>query len=149
MVTIDNIDIGVYIDYARRTQYVDEFTRQIRLQEAETIPAQLQVINLYPRMTEMDILLGVIPVTTPWAYFFPPKRFLSQRRSAFTFSQVAPLVTSFEKAGDIEKKLEELECEDEEEEEEKKSLLRCLRQVKKLNSWLSFIVGRMGQFLQG
>ncbi len=149
MVTIDNIDIGVYIDYARRTQYVDEFTRQIRLQEAESIPPQLQVIYLFPRMAEIDLLLGVIPVTTPWAFFFPPKNFRSQRRSAFTFSQIVPLVNPFGAAESEEDRLEKLECSSEEEEEEKKVLMGCIKQIKKLNSWLSFIIGRMGQFLQG
>ena len=149
MVTIDNIDIGVYIDYARRTQYVDEFTRQIRLQEAESIPPQLQVIYLFPRMAEIDILLGVIPVTTPWAFFFPPKNFRNQRRSAFTFSQIVPHVNPFGSDESEEDRLDKIECDSEEEEEEKKVLLTCIKQIKKLNSWLSFIIGRMGQFLQG
>ena len=149
MVTIDNIDIGVYIDYARRTQYVDEFTRQIRLREAESIPAQLQVVYLFPRMAEIDILLGVIPVTTPWAYFLPPKNFRAQRRSAFTFSRIVPLVNAFGAAESDEDKLKKQTLEGEEEEEERKTLLKCIGQIKKLNSWLSFIIGRMGQFLQG
>ena len=35
------------------------------------------------------------------------------------------------------------------EEEEKATLQKCFKQVDKLNSWLGFIVGRIGQFLQG
>lgn len=151
MTTIDKLDIGIYIQYARRTQMIDEMNRQMRLQEADTIPPQLQLLNLYPKPNELDILLGVMTVTTPWAFFFPPKDFSLQRRSPFTFAQVAPsinLLAQEDKESD-EEKLNHAECEDAEEEEEKKVMLKCIQQVKKLNSWMSFVVGRMGQFLQG
>jgi hypothetical protein len=151
MTTIDKLDIGIYIQYARRTQMIDDMNRQIRLQEADTIPAQLQLLNIYAKPSEMDILLGVITVTTPWAYFFPPKNYSLQRRSPFTFAQIAPIFTIFgddEKESD-EDKLNKLACSSPDEEEEKKTMIRCLQNLKKINSWMTFVVGRMGQFLQG
>lgn len=151
MTTIDKLDIGIYIQYARRTQLIDEMNRQMRMQEADTIPPQLQLLNLYPKPNELDILLGVATVTTPWAFFFPPKNFSLQRRSPFTFGQVVPTVNLF--ASDDEEsdedKLNKISTDSEDEEEEKKVVMKCIQQIKRINSWMSFVVGRMGQFLQG
>lgn len=151
MTTIDKLDIGIYIQYARRTQMIDEMNRQMRLQEADSIPPQLQLLNLYPKPNELDILLGVMTVTTPWAYFYAPKDFSLQRRSPFTFAQVAPSFNLFTKEDEEseEDKLNHAACADSEEEEEKKVVMKCIQQLKKVNSWMSFVVGRMGQFLQG
>jgi len=149
MPTIDKLDIGVYIQYARRTQMVEQINQQFRLKEADSIPPQLQLIDIYPKLAEIDILLGVIPVTTPWAYFFAPKNFDEMRRSAFTFSRVVPSVNPLDDAETDEERLEKEQCGSKEEEDEKKILSNCLSQVKKINNWLGFVIGRMGQFLQG
>lgn len=149
MTTIDKLDIGIYIQYARRTQMVEQINQQYHLEEAATIPAQLQVVDYYPKLSELDLLLGVATVQAPWAYFFPPPQFRFQRRSPFGFFRVAPSLGSFEKEDEDEQKFEELECADPEEEKEKAVLRKCFEQIKKINSWLSFIVGRVGQFLQG
>lgn len=151
MTTIDKLDIGIYIQYARRTQMIDDMNREMRLQEASTIPPQLQLLNLYPKPNELDILLGVITVTTPWAYFLPPKDFSLQRRSPFTFGQIAPsiIINARDDQETDEDRLNKLSTTSSDEEEEKKVMLKCLQQVKKINSWMSFVVGRMGQFLQG
>lgn len=149
MTTIDQLDIGIYVQYARRTQMVEQINQQYHLEEAASIPAHLQVVDIYPKLSELDLLLGVVPVTTPWAYFFPPPRFRFQRRSAFGFFRVAPSLGSFEEEDQDEEKLEKIECETEEEQAEKKALGACFAQIEKINNWLSFIVGRVGQFLQG
>ncbi len=149
MPTIDKLDIGIYIQYARRTQLIEEINKQYRLQEADTIPAQLQLVDIYPKLAEIDILLGVIPVTTPWAYFFPPKSFSTQRRSPFSFSRVVPILSDEGKEETEEEKLGRQKCDSKEEEQEKEVIGGCLKQIKKINSWLGFVIGRMGQFLQG
>lgn len=149
MTTIDNLDIAIYIQYARRTQLIEQITQQYHLEEASSIPPQILLVDLYPKLNEMDILLGVSTVQAPWAFFFPPPQYRFQRRSPFGFFRVAPSLGSFDKEDEDEKKLDEVVCEDEEEEKEKSILKNCFAQIDKINNWLSFIVGRVGQFLQG
>lgn len=153
MTTIDKLDIGIYIQYARRTQLIEQIKSQYHLEDAASIPPQLQVLDLYPKLSEMELLLGVVPVRAPWAYFFPPPRFRDQRRSPFTFARIGPVLSSTDKEEEEEDnpehQLDYFSCETEEEEKEKKALQRCFAQLNKINSWLSFIVGRVGQFLQG
>lgn len=149
MTTIDQLDISIYNLYAVRTRMLEQVNQQFRLSEAATIPPQTQLIDTFPKMTELDILLGVAPVVTPWAYFYPPKRFRFIRRSPFAFYRVAPTLGSLEKQDEDEEKVASMETETPEEEEEKNAILGCLQQIDKVNQWLSFIIGRIGQFLQG
>ncbi|KIC73577.1 hypothetical protein DB44_BC00050 [Candidatus Protochlamydia amoebophila] len=149
MTTIDQLDIGIYVQYARRTQLIEQINQQYHLDEASSIPPQILLVDIYPKLSEMDLLLGIVPIQTPWAYFFPPPRFRFQRRSPFGFFRVAPSLGSFEKEDEDERKLEEVECETEEDLKEKKAIKSCFDQIDKINNWLSFIVGRVGQFLQG
>ena len=94
--TIDKLDIGVYIQYARRTQLVEQINRQFHLKDASSIPVQTQIVNIYPALKEIDILMGVIAIATPWAYFFPPKKYRRSRRSPFARHRVVPSIGSFE-----------------------------------------------------
>ena len=149
MTTFDDLDIKIYIQYAQRTQAVEQINRQFRLEEASSIPPQIQVVDLFPKLSEMEILLGVLPVSTPWALFFPPPRYRFQRRSPFGFFRVAPSLGSFEEEERDRKKMDEIECESEEEEEEKQVLKKCFVQIEKINRWIGFIVGQVGRFLQG
>lgn len=149
MATIDNLDVGIYVQYARRTSMVEQTTQQYHLDEASSIPAQIKVLDSYPKLSEMDILLGVGRIQTPWATFLPPPKFRFQRRSPFGFFRVAPSLGSFEEEEENERELEEIECSTEEEENEKEKLKGCFEQIKKINNWMGFIIGRVGQFLQG
>lgn len=149
MATIDQLDISIYNMYAVRTRMLEQVTQQFHLEQASSIPPQTQLIDVSPKLTELDILLGVAPVVTPWAYFYPPKRFRFIRRSPFAFYRVAPTLGSLEDQAEQEDRVLEQKCEDEEEEKEKKIILNCLGQVDKINDWINFIVGRVGQFLQG
>jgi hypothetical protein len=149
MATIDQLDISVYNLYALRTRMLEQINQDFRLGEAASIPPQTQIIDTFPKMTELDILLGVAPVVTPWAYFYPPKRFRLIRRSPFSFHRVAPTLGSLDKQEEEEERTDAIVCHTEEEEQEKKAILGCLGQIRKINNWMSFIVGRIGQFLQG
>lgn len=149
MTTIDKLDIGIYVQYARRTSMLEQINQQYHLDEASSIPAQLQVLDFYPKPSEMDMLLGVGRIQNSWAFFFPPPKFRYQRRSPFGFFRVAPSLGSFEEEEENERQLDQTECETEEEKKEKKALKNCFEQIKKINNWISFIVGRVGQFLQG
>lgn len=149
MTTIDKLDIGIYIQYARRTQLIEQINQQYHLDEASSIPPQILLVDIYPKLSEMDLLLGIVPVQTPWAYFFPPPRFRFQRRSPFGFFRVAPSLGSFEEEDEDERKLEDIECKTDTDLKEKKAIKACFEQIDKINNWISFIVGRVGQFLQG
>lgn len=149
MVTIDKLDQSVNWAYASRQRLVEEFNRQIRIDQAASIPPQTQIFDIYPKLTELEILLGVIPYHTPWAYFFPPKKFRNVRRSPFSFYRVAPSLGTLQEQEEIEELIQNLPCRSPEEQQEKEVIQACFKQINKINSWLGFIIGRIGQFLQG
>lgn len=149
MTTIDKLDLSVYNLYAIRTKMLEQTNAQLRLSEASSIPPQTAILDNYPKLTELDILLGIVPLSTPWAYFFPPKQFSSLRRSPFAFYRVVSSLGSYEEQTEDEQKLRNTQCSSPDEEKEKQVLLNCFSQIEKLNSWLGYIVGRIGQFLQG
>lgn len=149
MATIDKLDISVYSNYALRITLIEEINSQLRMNEAASIPPQLQVIDIYPKLTEMDLVLGLAPLATPWAYFYPPPRYKELRRNPFAFFRVAPSFGALDKEEEHEENLDQEECETEEEEEEKEAIRSCLKQMGKINEMISYIVGRIGQFLQG
>jgi len=149
MTTIDQLDISIYNMYAIRTRMLENFNQKVRLREDYTIPPQTMMVDTFPKLSELDILLGVAPVVTPWAYFYPPKRFRFIRRSPFAFFRVAPSLGSLEQHPEDEAKVAQVECHSPEEENERDAILGCLAQIEKINDWLSFIIGRVGQFLQG
>lgn len=147
MTTIDKLDIGIYDLYARREALVAEINQQLRLQEAQDIPPQTNVLNLNPQLTQIDILLGIVPLNTPWAYFFPPKN--KFRRSPFVAFRVASTLGSIEDQAALFSFIQSISTESPEEEAEKAKILNCFKLLDTLNEWMGFIFGRKGQFLQG
>jgi hypothetical protein len=148
-VTIDRLDIGIYIQYARRMQLVEQVQEQFHLREATSIPASALIVDLYPKLTELDLLLGVGATLAPWALFYPPKNFSVQRRSSFAFHRLVPIFGQSDAEIEEERKLSAIECSDDEEEREKTIILKCIKKLKELNELLQYIGGRIGQFLQG
>ncbi|MDP1835372.1 MAG: DUF5399 family protein [Chlamydiales bacterium] len=148
MTTIDNFDIKVHISYAQRTEFVEAIRKEFRLDQAASIPPQIQVIDFQPKPAEIDLLLGVARVLTPWALFLPPPRFRTRRRSPFTVARVIPTLGSQDKQDEQEEKIAHTECETAEDEREKTILLSCFQTITKINDWLGHIVSRIGQFLQ-
>lgn len=146
MTTIDKLDISVHNTYAIRTLLVEQINKQLHLEQAGTIPAQTQVVNMAAQWTELTLLLGFGSRYAPWAIFFPPKKFYDLRRSPFTFSRVMP---SFGSSEECFEKLREVDCHTPDEEKERMAIVSCLQQLDRINDWMSHIVGRVGQFLQG
>lgn len=149
MATIDKLDLSVYNLYAIRTKMVEQINQQLQLDKASSIPPQTQVMDSFPKLTELDILLGIVPLHTPWAYFFPPKQFRFIRRSPFAFFRVAPSLGSLEDQEKGEALLDSVECTSPEELKEKTAIKNCFKQIDQINRWLGYIIGRVGQFLQG
>ncbi len=147
--TIDQFDIGIYIQYARRTELVEQVRQQLHMREATGVPAEALIVDLYPKLTELDLLFGVAALHAPWAFFYPPRRYSLQRRSPFTFHRILPTLGSeLESEGELEM-LEKVECTTAEEVQEKGAIKACLAKIKDLNELLRYIGGRIGQFLQG
>ncbi len=147
MTTIDKLDISIYDLYAQRQVMVEQINQQFRLQEAQNIPAQTQVLNLNPELTELEILLGIIPYANPWAYFPKPKKNL--RRSPFSAFRVASTLGSLADQEALFNYILAIPTESPEVEAEKQAILSCFQQLDVLNEWMGFIFGRKGQFLQG
>ena len=151
-VTIDKFDIGIYIQYARRTQLMEQVMSQYHLREATGVPAQALIVDLYPKLAELDLLLGIATLSSPWAYFYAPRSYGSQRRSPFTFHRIIPFMGERNQEDEQKKDeeiIEEMECRTPEEERERKVLKACFQQIEEINSLLRYIGGRIGQFLQG
>ena len=154
-ITIDKFDIGIYIQYARRTQLMEQMLAQYHIREAASVPAQALIVDLYPKLAELDMLLGVATYGTTWAYFYAPKSYTEQRRSPFAFHRILPIIEERQKGDeDDEQKqeediLEDIPCKTSEEAREKHVLQACFRHINDINSMLRYISGRIGQFLQG
>lgn len=149
MTTIDKLDLSVYNLYALRTKMIEQINQQYQLDKAASIPPQTLVMNMYPQLTELDLLLGIVPLHTPWAYFYPPQKYSFVRRSPFSFFRVAPSLGSLEEQEEDAKHLEMVECKTPEEEKEREVIKECFKQMEQINRWLGYIIGRVGQFLQG
>lgn len=149
MATIDQLDIKVYVDYARFTRSVELTEKTFHLGEAGFIPPQTAVPEYKPTLTEMELLLGIMPRYTPWAVFFPYSKFKFHRRPAFNKFRTATSMGSLEKQEADYAKLSSIKPDDEEEEKEKEILCECFEEIEEINGWISYIVGRMGQYLQG
>jgi hypothetical protein len=149
MATIDKLDMSVYNLYAVRTKMIEQIHQELRIKESQGVPAHATLFDLYPKLSELDLILGVTPVVTPWAYFYPPKKFRTIRKSPFAFFRIIPSLGTLEEQEEQEARLNDVQTRSSEEEEEKKAIAGCLGQIEKINSWMSYIIGRVGQFLQG
>lgn len=149
MTTIDKLDLSVYNLYALRTKMIEQINQQYQFDKAASIPPQTLVMNMYPKLTELDLLLGIVPLHTPWAYFYPPQKYSFVRRSPFSFFRVAPSMGTLEEQEQEARILEAVECHTPEEAKEKEIIQGCFKQVEEINRWLGYIIGRVGQFLQG
>lgn len=149
MTTIDKLDYSVYDLYAIRTKMIEQINAQFALDKAGSIPGHTAMLDIYPKLTEIDLLLGIVPMFTPWAYFYPPKNYRLQRRSPFAFYRIVPSLGTLADQQKDEDFVAGMKCQSPAEEEEKAAIWGCLKQIDKINGWLGFIVGRVGQFLQG
>ncbi len=149
MATIDMLDLRVYIQYAKRTELIESINREFRISEAGSIPAQTKVVNMYPKISDIDLLLGFARCHAPWAFFWPPKKFFRQRRPSFTNYRVVPSLGTLEKHVIDQDKVSKCPCSLPHELAEQSALMDCFGMMDKINGWLGHIVGRIAQFLQG
>lgn len=149
MATIDQLDMAVYSNYAMRITLLEQVNSQLRLQEASSIPAQIRMVDIYPRMSEWDLVLGIAHQALPWAYFYPPKSFRGLRRNPFTSYRICPSFGSLQDHAQDEQLLESIPCNTPEDEAQKGIIRACLKQMGNFNYMINYIMGKVGQFLQG
>ncbi len=168
MVTIDRIDISHYFQYARRVASVEYTYKLFHLDQVNSIPAHASVVDVSPKLDDMEELFGFRQSTQPWAAFTEPDDFATQRRSTFAFDRVCPTLGTMEKQLADLQRLQNFIVEKDREgkkqgqgqeeksegfsphdtKAEKKLLCNCLEEVEKLNQLIGFIISRVGQFLQ-
>ena len=168
MATIDNIDIGVHFEYARRIYSVERTIKRFPIEQSQHISAHIRILNMQPYLQEIEELFGFRHNVQPWATFTTPKNFHEQRRSTFAFDRICPSLGSYQNQIKLLEQLKNLPyitsskpeeqslSKDKDKEKrqtrhqnEKKALIRCFEHIKNINSMISFITSRIGQFLQG
>lgn len=150
MATIDSLGPDAYMRYAYTTDALEIRRRELKTEYEPTIRMDVEVLSFYPRIDNIDILLG-LPRTRPsGAVYQSPDTFNLQRKSPFTFSRLAPWVFDY---GDSEEALKELiqdiPCYNKEEEAERDSLLKLLGTLNEINSQLGYVANHVAQFLPG
>lgn len=148
--TIDKLPYLEHTRYAERIQSVEATNKQLRLDQAATIPPQTKLDDIYPKLSEMEQMFGASGYQqAPFAYFFPPKLFRYIRRSPFAFHCIAPSLGSLEEQEETEEMIASIPTSSTEEKQEKEAILTCFKQLYTLNRWLGTIIGRIGQYLKG
>lgn len=157
MTTIDKLDLSVYNQYAIRSEMIRQFESQIQMAKAGAIVTHAQISDNFPKLPEIDLLLGLRTSHASWAMFSAPKEFQELRRSPFNRRhRIAPSLEGkqsemegFLEAYDPDKERNKEEQEKEEEKEEQEVLKDCFTQIGTINGWLGEIIGNIGRFVQG
>lgn len=149
MATIDNLNLEVYKNYAVWISLSEQINTQLKLSEAVNVQSQISMVDLYPKLSDLDLVLGVANTAYPFAYFYPPKRFRDLRRNPFSFFRIAPSFGSLAKQDEDELRLERIVCSTPSDIADKEVIHSCLKEMGKINDMISYIIGRVGQFLQG
>lgn len=150
--TIADYEMSWYNLYALRTRSVEEIQKQYQLNQAATVTSNVVMPNYQQVQTELDMLFPDVRfVQNPFANFKAPpiKKHNQSRRSPFAFWRIAPSLGTLEEQEKLEAMVDQFNVDSNEEIREKKAIQSCFKQMNKLNSMLGFIVGRVGQFLQG
>lgn len=151
-ITIDQIKIGAYLDYAEQKTLADEVSKQYPPGQLSSLSGQVRIDSVTPQPTELDLLLGKVGVTTPWALFLAPDILYGKKqryRVPFGVSSLLPSLGSSEYCADIQQKVLAHPCGTQEEERERHSLDNFFGMLQKLNTWLNDVFNRIHQFMHG
>lgn len=151
-VTIDRLKIDAYLDYAERTTLAEQVSKQFPPGQLSGLSDQVRIDTVTPQLTELDLLLGVVSVTTPWALFLAPDILYGKKRKhrvPFGVSSLLPSLGSPEECDILQQKLLGVACSTPEEEREKHTLDNYFSTLQKLNIWLNDIFNRIHQFIHG
>ena len=135
MATIDKLDFKVYVDYARRTRLIELVNKDYGLGQSQGIGAQIEVVDIHPRVLELDLLIGLMRQYAPWASFWPPKKFQEQRRPVFMRHRIAPSLGTFSKQDADYETVLNFSPETKEQETEQRILCTCFQQIHTINGW--------------
>jgi hypothetical protein len=149
-VTIDKLDIGVYIQYARSIQVVEQVKEQFQLDKASAIPPNTQLIDFAPKLAELELLMGMVySRENPWAFFYPPPRFREQRKSPFARYRKSALLSTTEEEEELLAILDGVDCRTAEEEVDRDILKSAVRKRKAINDMIDDVINHIGMFVQG
>jgi hypothetical protein len=149
MATIDRLDIAVNFQYARRIEFVEAIQKELHLERSTAVSDQALVVDLFPKRSEVELLLGLTQTRAPWAYFYAPPSFQTQRQSTFAFFRIAPTMGSLAKQEADAKKVATTQVHSKEEVEEQGVLGQFFSSVNDINEMIGFVTGRIGEFLKG
>lgn len=152
-VTIDKLDIGVYIQYARSLELVEQVKEQFQLDKASSIPPQTQLVEFAPKIAEIELLMGILSSReNPWAFFFPPMRFREHRRTPFSRHQKRVKNAQGQDMSEDDyllELIEGVECKTEKESEEKELIKDAVKKRQSIEAMIEDIISHMGMFVQG
>jgi hypothetical protein len=149
MATIDRLDIAVNYQYARRIEFVETIWKELHLERSTAVSDDALVVDLLPKRSEVELLLGVIETRAPWAYFYAPPSFQTQRQSTFAFFRIAPTMGSLAQQAADAAKVATTQVHSREEVEEQSALAQFFSSVNDINQMIGFVTGRIGEFLKG
>lgn len=139
--------LDVHELYAQRIQLIQKYYEQYPVNLADKVQSHTQVDNVRPQLTNIDILLGVSTNPPPWALMRPPT--YDPRQPFLSFSRVAPSLGTLEKQASDTERLQAVPCLTPKDALEKSIILGGLAIINKINDMKGYIIGRVGQFLQG
>lgn len=148
MATIDKLGIGIHEHYVRQKSLQEQFETQYHVREAAGIHGQIRVISVSPQSSATDLLLGARSVGSRWATFPELEGYYTRNYSPFVFSTVAPGLRLATEEG-IEQRFRTIVCTTPQEQAEKEILHDVAKCIGELREMQEFIVGQLGQFLQG
>lgn len=149
MATIDRLDIAVNYQYARRIEFVEAIQKELHLDRSTAVSDQALVVDLFPKRSEVELLLGLTQTKAPWAYFYAPPGFQAQRQSTFAFFRIAPTMGSLSKQEADAQKVATTAVNSKEEADEQSVLGQFFSSVNDINQMIGFVTGRIGEFLKG
>lgn len=147
IITTSDIPLGWHDLYARRIQLIESYYNQYPVSQAERVPAHTAVDNVRPQLTNIDLLLGVSTNPPPWALMRAPD--YDPRQPYVSFYRIAPALGTIEQQANATERLQAIECVTAQDTLDKNTILGGLAAINKINDWKGYIIGRVGQFLQG
>lgn len=166
--TIDNLGIETSVRWAFDQKFLEE--TPLKIKEARPVSNQVEIqVTLPAQSGKFEDLLGIENRCRPWADFFPPEGYNSQKKSLFTHQVIPSLGTEEFQQTQIQKIKDSLSVkrkegenaphkteyawEDEQEEESKqkesKTLIRLIEYIQGLDALLEMINSRRIQYSKG
>lgn len=151
-ITIDQIRNESHRDYANLKILAEQVSKEFPASAVTSLSGQVRIDTVTPQPTELDLLLGVVAVLTPWAMFLTPDSLYGKKRRMrvpFGVSRILPSLGSHEYCELLQQTVLAHLCTMHEEEREKSALDNFFAMLQKLDTWQNDIFNRIHQFMHG